>query len=148
MAYVTRRPVGYPEKKKAMADRYEIRTPDGERLRLPFGLKTKASLLKARKWIYGRHGMTDKPNVPWEELQIVDLMAEDVEDIRKRAGISTNWSRDTVSRNLKQIEDLLVNVADELYGIENESQRKEMINILGEASQKLRSIRRRLHTIQ
>ena len=72
-------------------------------------------------------------------------MVNEVEEIQRRAGISQNWDRDKVSRLLKQADDALSHAGNEVTGIEDESQRAELLDTIGECAKRLRSIRRRLH---
>jgi len=65
----------------------------------------------------------------------------EIEDIQRRAGISQNWDRNTVLRALKRIDDDFVSILDEFYGIEDEAQRRDLIQRMEDAGKSLSVIR-------
>ena len=75
-------------------------------------------------------------------------MVNEVEDIKRRAGISTNWDRDQAYRDLKTVGDALSHLGNNLGGIEDEATRREFMNTLGECAERLRSIHKRLHRVR
>lgn len=73
---------------------------------------------------------------------------DEIKEIQARAGISTNWSRDTAQRALRKIDDAFVALLDELYGIEDDGARRQMIAAVEEASEKLNAVRHALPRIK
>jgi len=78
----------------------------------------------------------------------VDTELNEIEDIQRRAGITTNWDRDQAYRDLKTIGNALSHLGNNLGGIEDEATRREFLNTTGECAERLRSIHKRLHLIQ
>lgn len=72
----------------------------------------------------------------------------EVEDIQRRAGISTNWDRDQAYRDLKTIGTTLSQLGKNFEGIEDEALRRHLIETLADSAVKLRSIHKRLHLIR
>lgn len=75
-------------------------------------------------------------------------MVNEVDEIQRRAGISTNWDRDQAYRDLKTVGTALSQLGDNLGGIEDEGLRREFLNTLGECAERLRSIHKRLHRVR
>lgn len=72
----------------------------------------------------------------------------DVQDIRRRAGMTTNWRPDDVSRAMKRIEDDMVALLDEIYGIEGADEERRMIlAALEEAGTKFGVVKRILQRL-
>ena len=73
---------------------------------------------------------------------------DEIKEIQARAGISTNWDRDLAQRALKTIDDAMVDLLDELYGIEDEAARRQVIAAVEEAGSKLNAVRQALPRIK
>lgn len=73
---------------------------------------------------------------------------DEINNLKKRAGISTNWDRNAAARALDTIDHSFVDLLDELYGIEDEAQRRALVQLVEEAGKKLSIIKRTLPKIQ